>query len=172
MHVWNVLHAARWKYRMQKITILAPSHNFVRLYLRCWGMYRQSEKTCSTPIPPPHVLIIWWTWPPNGWDLLASLVHPCKFQRLSRLGSVTARHSGSGCQPNFAALNRGHHLYSAGRPSRWSLAHILVSTVVGVEKSVSSVCVQTITCETRKKKKTDRRRKKPKGKNIMACPIR
>jgi len=23
-------------------------------------------------------------------------------------------------------LNRGHHLYSAGRPSRWSLAHILV----------------------------------------------
>jgi len=25
-----------------------------------------------------------------------------------------------------AALNRGHHLYSAGRPSRWALAHILV----------------------------------------------
>jgi len=30
-------------------------------------------------------------------------------------------------QPNFAALNRGRHLYSAGRPSRWALAHILVS---------------------------------------------
>jgi len=28
--------------------------------------------------------------------------------------------------PNFAALNRGRHLYSAGRPSRWALAHILV----------------------------------------------
>jgi len=27
-----------------------------------------------------------------------------------------------------AALNRGRHLYSAGRPSRWALAHILVST--------------------------------------------
>jgi len=25
-----------------------------------------------------------------------------------------------------AALNREHHLYSAGRPSRWALAHILV----------------------------------------------
>ena len=25
-----------------------------------------------------------------------------------------------------AALNRGRHLYSAGRPSRWVLAHILV----------------------------------------------
>jgi len=33
--------------------------------------------------------------------------------------------SSSGRQPNFAALNRGCHLCSAGRPSRWALAHIL-----------------------------------------------
>ena len=59
-------------------------------------------------------------------DLLASLGHPCKFQRLSSLGSVTARHSSSGRQPNFAALNRGRHLYLAGRPSRWALAYIIV----------------------------------------------
>jgi len=39
---------------------------------------------------------------------------------------VAARHSGSGRQPNFAALNRKRHLYSAGRPPRWALAHILV----------------------------------------------
>jgi len=32
--------------------------------------------------------------------------------------------SSSGRQPNFAALNRGRHLYSAGGPSRWALAHI------------------------------------------------
>jgi len=31
--VWNVVHAARWKYRPQKITISAPSHNFVGLCL-------------------------------------------------------------------------------------------------------------------------------------------
>jgi len=43
-----------------------------------------------------------------------------------RLGNVTARHSSSGRQPNFAALNRGRHLYLAGRPSCWALAHILV----------------------------------------------
>ena len=55
---------------------------------------------------------------------MASLRHPCKFQRVSRLGTVTARHSSIGRQPNFAALNRGCHLYSAGRPSRWALAHI------------------------------------------------
>jgi len=62
--------------------------------------------------------------PTSSWDLLASLGHPCKFQRVSRLVSVTARHSSSRHQPNFAALNRGRHLYSAGRPSRWALAHI------------------------------------------------
>ena len=31
------------------------------------------------------------------------------------------------CQPNFAALNRERRLYSAGRPSLWALAHILVT---------------------------------------------
>jgi len=30
MHVWNVLHAARWQYRMQKVDISAPSHNICR----------------------------------------------------------------------------------------------------------------------------------------------
>jgi len=45
---------------------------------------------------------------------------------LSYIGSVTARHSSSGRQRNFAALSRGRHLYSAGRPSRWALAHVLV----------------------------------------------
>ena len=34
--------------------------------------------------------------------------------------------SSSGRQPNFTALNRGRHLCSVGRPSRWALAHILV----------------------------------------------
>jgi len=58
--------------------------------------------------------------------LLASLGHPNKFQWVSRLGSVTARHSSNGHQPNFAVLNRGRHLYSAERPSRWALTHILV----------------------------------------------
>ena len=51
---------------------------------------------------------------------------PCKFQCVSRLGIVTARQSSSGHQPNIAALNIGRHQYSAGRPSRWAFAHILV----------------------------------------------
>ena len=43
------------------------------------------------------------------------------------IGSVTARHSNSGREPNFAALSTQRHLYSARRPSCWALAHILVS---------------------------------------------
>ena len=38
--------------------------------------------------------------------------------------------SSSGRQLNFAALNRGRHLCSAGRPSCWGLAHILVLCIV------------------------------------------
>jgi len=38
--------------------------------------------------------------------------------------------SSSGLQPNFAALNRGHHLCSAGRPSRWAVAHVLVEVAL------------------------------------------
>ena len=30
--------------------------------------------------------------PTSGWDRSGSLRHPCKFQQVSRLGSVTARH--------------------------------------------------------------------------------
>jgi len=49
---------------------------------------------------------------------------------VSCLGSFTVRQSCGGRQPNFAALNRGHHLYSAGRPSRWASAHILVANLL------------------------------------------
>ena len=62
--------------------------------------------------------------PTSGWDRFGSLGHPSYFQQLPRLRSVTARQSSSERQPNFAALNRRRHRCSAGRPSRWALAHI------------------------------------------------
>jgi len=34
-----------------------------------------------------------------------------------------------------AALNRGRHLYSAGRPSRWALAHISSFICIGNKTS-------------------------------------
>jgi len=44
----------------------------------------------------------------NGFRVLAVLLHGSQVER----------------EPNFAALNRGRHLCSAGRPSGWALAHI------------------------------------------------
>jgi len=38
--------------------------------------------------------------------------------------------SSGGRQPNFEALNRGRQLRSAGRPSGWALAHILVVCIL------------------------------------------
>ena len=73
----------------------------------------------------PHNMV---NFDPRAADI-GSLGQPSKFQRVSRLGSVTARHCSSGRQQHFAALNRGRNLYSAGRPSRWALAHILVFVV-------------------------------------------
>jgi len=63
---------------------------------------------------------------------------------LSYFGSITARHSYSRRQPNFAALSTGHHLYLAGWPSCWALAHILVvyqmTTGKGSTIQVMSFC--------------------------------
>jgi len=44
----------------------------------------------------------------NGFRVLAALLHGTLVVGVSQT----------------AALNRGRHLYSAGRPSRWALAHI------------------------------------------------
>jgi len=44
----------------------------------------------------------------NGFCILAALLHDTLVVGVSQT----------------AALNRGRHLYSAGRPSRWALAHI------------------------------------------------
>jgi len=143
--------------------------------------YRQSEKKLVKQQYLLHMCSQYGElWPTGGWDHFVSLGHPSKFQRVSRLGSVTAatslngsqpnfarclavscaatlhifggccpvtefcqvqysvcvlqvlrspigsitaRHSSSGCEPNFAAPSTGHHLYSAGWPSRWALAH-------------------------------------------------
>jgi len=78
--------------------------------------------------------------PTSGWDWSGSLGHPSKFQRVSRLGSVTALDSSNGRQPYFAASNRGHHLYLAGRPSHWALAHILVVYVLCVSLYIACMC--------------------------------
>jgi len=46
-----------------------------------------------------------------------------------------------------AALNRGRHLYSTGRPSRWALAHILVTYIVFQENVPPLACYNLDTHE-------------------------
>jgi len=59
----------------------------------------------------------------NGFRVFAALLH----------GTLVVGVSQS------AALNRGRHLYSAGRPSRCALAHILVT--FGTDKNTTSVVI-------------------------------
>jgi len=113
MQVWNVLHAARWKYRTQKVAkkchlgTIAQLCRAISLQLRHISTIRKKVvKQQCLPYMSSQYGELWHT---SGWDLLASLRHPCRFQRVSRLGSITARHSSSGRQPNFAAFNRGRH---------------------------------------------------------------
>jgi len=115
----------------KKIAINSPSSH----YRTTLSSYIFASKACIDSqqklvkqqyLPPPHMSSQYGELQrTNGWDLFRSLGHPSKFQRFSRLDSITARHSSSRREPNFAALDRGCHLYSAGRPSRWELAYIL-----------------------------------------------
>jgi len=130
MQVWNVLHAACCKCRTQKSPKIRHLGTIAQLCrVISWQLRHIStigKKIVKQQCLPHMSSQYGELWPTSGWDLLTSLGHPSTFQRVSRLGSVTARHSSSGCQPNFAALNRGRHLYSTGRPSRCALVHILV----------------------------------------------
>jgi len=103
MQVWNVLHAARWKYRTQKLRKNRHLRTMAQLCQAICSqlrhMFPQYGELRST----------------NGWDRLASLEHPNKFQRVSRHGFVTAPTSLNEGQPNFAqclAVFRAGTLYA------------------------------------------------------------
>ena len=126
MQVWNLLHAARWKHRTQKVAKgttaqLCQATGYIFATKARIDNRKENLLSSNMSSTCPHDMV--------NFGLLAAKISlpvwgPCKFQRVSRLGSVTARQSSSERQPDFAALNRGRHLCSAGRPSRWSLAHI------------------------------------------------
>ena len=117
MQVWNMLQAARGKYKTQKITKNSPSgHHRTTLsgYIFTTKVHVDIGKKLVKQQYLLHMSSQYGELrPTDGWDRFASLGHPCKFQQVSRLGSITARLSSSRRQPNFAVLNRGRHLYSA-----------------------------------------------------------
>jgi len=126
-----VLHVAHWKCRTQKIAKNSASgHHRTSLSSYIFAtdacidtQWQKKLLNSNTALRCRHntvnfgltAEICWRVWGTpayfNGFRVLAALLH----------GTLC-----SGRQPNFAALNRGRHLYSAGRPSRWALAHIVV----------------------------------------------
>jgi len=77
--------------------------------------------------------------PTNGWDRFGSLGHPSKFQRISRIGFVTAAMSLTRGQPNFArclAVSWAGTLYTFSevvatwRNSAWCKIHFTSKSCV------------------------------------------
>jgi len=125
-----VLHAARCKCRTQKSRQKSPSgHHHATLsgYIfgtkACIDNRKKSLLSSNISSTRPHNMVnfgplaaeivsLVWDTPGNvnGFRVLAALLHSTLVVGVSQT----------------AALNRGRHLCSAGRPSRWALAHILV----------------------------------------------
>ena len=126
-----MLHAARCKCRTQKsrqklssvhhpttlsgyifATKASIDNRKKKLVKQQYLLYMSSQYgELHGPLAAEIVSLVWGT--PgnfNGFRVLAALLHGTLVVGVSQI----------------AALNRGRHLYSAGRPSRWALAHILV----------------------------------------------
>ena len=124
-----MLHGARCKYRTQKVVKNRHLGTIAQLcraissqlrHISTIGKNLLSSNISATCIPNmvnfgPLAAevgpVVWGTHANiNGFRVLAALLHGTPVLGVSQT----------------AALNRGHHLYSAGRPSRWALAHMLV----------------------------------------------
>jgi len=137
MQVWNALHAARCKYRTQKV---AKNRHLGTIAQFCRAISSQLRhvSTIGKKLVKQqyllHVLIIWWT---SAHQRLRSVREFGAPLQISTGFASWHRHctvSSSGRQLNFAALNRGCHLCSAGRPSGWAWAHILVANIMAVSQ--------------------------------------
>jgi len=117
---------------LKKIAIWAPSHNLLGCIFAIKARIDNRKMLLRSNVSPtcPHNMV-------NFGPLAAEIGSivwgtPLNVNGFRVFGSVSARHSSSGRQSNFAALNRGRHLYSAGRSSRWALSHVLFFAVLVV----------------------------------------
>jgi len=115
-----VPHAARWKCTTQKIAQNSPSAH----YRTTLSSYIFTTKACidnrKKTFKQQYLLHVSSQYgelrPTNGWHLLASLGHPSQFQRVSRLGSVTALHS-------IAGVNQTLRRWTEGATYVWQGGH-------------------------------------------------
>ena len=97
MQVWNVLHAARCKYRTQKWRKKSPSGHhpttssgYIFAIKACIDNRKKKlvKQQYLLHMSPQYGELR----PTSSWDPFGSLGHPSYFQWLARLGSVTAQH--------------------------------------------------------------------------------
>jgi len=106
MQVWNLLHAACWKYRTQKSPKIRHLGTIAQLY-RAESLQLRHISTIGKKLVKQqylfHTFVQYAELPPtNGWDRFGCLGHPSKFQRVLQLGFVTAVTSLTEGEPNFA----------------------------------------------------------------------
>ena len=148
MQVRNLLHAARCKYRTQKSRKKSPSghhrtnssgyifankaciDNRKKLVKQQYLLYMSAQYGELRPTSGRDRFVIVWGTPGNfnGFRVLAALLYCTLVVGVSQT----------------AAFNRGRHLYSAGRPSRWALTHILVLSFF--PRLISAVARSEIGC--------------------------
>jgi len=120
---------------VSKIAIWAPSRNFVGSIFAAKARIDNRKKVFKQQYLP-HMFSQY------------GKLRTTRLRAVSEFGAslqiFTARHSSSGRQPNFAALNRGRHLHSAGRPSRWALTHISSSPSNNRPIICASACEATV----------------------------
>jgi len=126
MHVWNVLHAARWNTGRKKSPFWHNRTTLSGCIVAAEACIDNRKKllnidtssTCLHNTVNFGLLTAAICWRVrgtlsnfNGFRVLAALLYGTLVVGVSQT----------------AALNRGRHLHSTGRPSRWALAHILVT---------------------------------------------
>ena len=151
MQVWNVLHAARWKYRTLKWCKNSPSaHHRTTLSGYIFAIKARIDnrkKLLSSNISPtcPYNMV-------NFGPLAAEIVSllwgtPANFNGFRALAALLYSQT--------AALNRGRHLNSAGRSSRWALAHISSSAyfssllLISLESNTENTCKKYCKSDTK-----------------------
>ena len=117
MQVWKVLHAARCKCRTQKSRQKSPSgHHSTTLSGYIFAIKacidNREKKLVKKQYPLYMSSQYGELWPTSGWDSFVSLGHPRQFQRVSRLGSVTAWHSSSGRTEGATYIRQGGHHFA------------------------------------------------------------
>jgi len=108
MQVWNVLHAAHWEYRTQK---LRKNRHLRTIPQLCWAISTQLRHVLTVEkklVKQQYLFHMSPQYgecrPTTGWDRFGSLGHACKFHRVSCLVFVTAVMSLTGGQPSLARL--------------------------------------------------------------------